>query len=192
MKSKIVIVDNFDSFTYNLKYLLEKQSDSIEIYRNNAPLSVLTAAAEQATHLVISPGPGKPRDAGNAPELLANAARELPILGVCLGHQMIVEYFGGVVGKAEHVMHGKTDQIRHNRSALFRGLPNPFNAARYHSLLATKIGPELEVTATTGSGEVMAVKHHELPILGLQFHPESLMTLSGERLIRNFLKHQRS
>jgi anthranilate synthase/aminodeoxychorismate synthase-like glutamine amidotransferase len=186
----ILLVDNYDSFTYNLAHLFGELGAEVRVVRNDA---IDADEAEQLapSHLVISPGPGRPSDTGVSMELLRRLGPTTPTLGVCLGHQAIVEVFGGKVGQAKRLVHGKAAAVAHDGRGLFAGLPDPFEAGRYHSLAATDVPDELEVCATTEDGEVMAVRHRELPIDGIQFHPESVLTPSGPDLARNFLEGRR-
>jgi anthranilate synthase/aminodeoxychorismate synthase-like glutamine amidotransferase len=175
----ILLVDNYDSFTYNLVHLFAELGADVVVRRNDAPdLERLRPSA-----LVISPGPGRP------PERVVALVREtrVPTLGVCLGHQAIVQAFGGEIGSARELVHGKSCLVRHDGRGLFAGLPEELEAGRYHSLAAESIPDELEISATADDGEVMAVRHRELPIDGVQFHPESVLTPLGRELARNFL-----
>ena len=183
----ILLVDNYDSFTYNLAHLFGELGAEVEVRRNDA---IDADEAEQLTpsHLVISPGPGRPSEAGATPEIIRRLAPRIPTLGVCLGHQAIVEVFGGEVDRAKTLVHGKASVISHDGLGLFRGLPEDFIAGRYHSLAAISIPEELDVSATCGEGEVMAVRHRELRVDGVQFHPESVLTPIGPELARNFLE----
>jgi anthranilate synthase/aminodeoxychorismate synthase-like glutamine amidotransferase len=182
----ILVVDNYDSFTYNLVHLLAELGADVRVFRNDA-IDPDAAERLRPSHLVVSPGPGHPADAGATVEIVRRLARTTPTLGVCLGHQAIVEAFGGEVGPARRLVHGKSSPVRHDGRGLFRGLPQPFAAGRYHSLAATGVPAALEVSATCEEGEVMAVRHRELPIDGVQFHPESVLTPDGALLARNFL-----
>ena len=182
----ILLVDNYDSFTYNLAHLFEELGAEVIVRRNDA-IDAETAARLGATHLVISPGPGRPADAGATPELVRNLAPRIPTLGVCLGHQAIVEGFGGEIAAARELVHGKACTVKHDGRGLFTGLPTELEAGRYHSLAAETVPDELEVSATSDDGEVMAVRHRELPIDGIQFHPESVLTPLGLEIARNFL-----
>jgi anthranilate synthase component II len=183
----ILLIDNYDSFTYNLAHLFGELGAEVDVRRNDA---IDADEAEQLapSHLVISPGPGRPADAGSTPEIIRRLAPSTPTLGVCLGHQAIVEVFGGEVGQAKTLVHGKASVISHDGLGLFRGLPDDFIAGRYHSLAATSIPEELDVSATCGDGEVMAVRHRELRVDGVQFHPESVLTPIGPDLAKNFLE----
>ncbi|MFL5920828.1 MAG: anthranilate synthase component II [Gaiellaceae bacterium] len=182
----ILLVDNYDSFTYNLAHLFGELGAEVTVLRNDA-IDAAGAARLGATHLVISPGPGRPSHAGATPEIIRRLAPSLPTLGVCLGHQAIVEVFGGEIGLARELVHGKACTVRHDGRGLFAGLPEQLEAGRYHSLAADTIPAELEVSATAEDGEVMAVRHRELPVDGIQFHPESVLTPLGRELARNFL-----
>jgi anthranilate synthase/aminodeoxychorismate synthase-like glutamine amidotransferase len=186
----ILLVDNYDSFTYNLAHLLQELGAEVTVIRND---QIDADAAERLapTHLVISPGPGRPEDAGATLEIVKRLGPRIPTLGVCLGHQAIVEAFGGEVGQAQRLVHGKASAIAHDGEGLFTGLPDPLEGGRYHSLAATKVPDVLEVCATTEDGEVMAVRHRGLPIDGIQFHPESVLTPDGPALARNFLEGRR-
>jgi anthranilate synthase component 2 len=186
----ILLVDNYDSFTYNLAHLFGELGAQVRVVRNDA-ISADQAERLAPSHLVISPGPGRPRDTGVSIELLRRLGPTTPTLGVCLGHQAIVEAFDGEVGQAKQLVHGKAAEVAHDGRGLFAGLPDPFEAGRYHSLAATRVPDELEVCATTEDGEVMAVRHRELPIDGIQFHPESVLTPAGPQLARNFLEGRR-
>jgi len=188
----MLIIDNFDSFTYNLVQGFRSQGAEVDVFRNNA-IDVAEAKALQPSHLVISPGPGRPSDAGISMELIKAFASEIPILGVCLGHQCIVEAFGGEITYAKQLMHGKISAINHDQKTIFSSLDNPMTAGRYHSLAAEKttLPDELEITATTPDDEVMAVRHKTYLIEGVQFHPESVLTPEGDELMRNFLQQTR-
>jgi anthranilate synthase component 2 len=183
----MLLIDNYDSFTYNLAHLFGELGAAVEVRRNDA-IDAAGAERLKPSHLVVSPGPGRPADAGATPEIVRRLAPRIPTLGVCLGHQAIVEVFGGDVGAARTLVHGKASVISHDGQGLFDGLPQDFLAGRYHSLAATSIPEELEVSATCGDGEVMAVRHRELPVDGVQFHPESVLTPLGPDLARNFLE----
>jgi anthranilate synthase/aminodeoxychorismate synthase-like glutamine amidotransferase len=183
----ILLVDNYDSFTYNLAHLFGELGAEVAVYRNDE-IDVHMAEGLSPSHVVISPGPGRPAGAGATLELVRRLAPRVPTLGVCLGHQAIVEAFGGEVGRARALVHGKATEIRHDGRGLFDGLPEPLEAGRYHSLAATRVPECLEVSATAADGEVMAVRHRELPVDGVQFHPESVLTPAGPALARNFLE----
>ncbi len=183
----ILVIDNYDSFTYNLVHLFEELGADVRVHRNDA-LTADEAERLAPSHLVISPGPGRPRDAGVSLELIRRLGPTTPTLGVCLGHQAIVEAFGGAVGQARALLHGKASTVEHDGEGVFAGPPQGLEAGRYHSLAATRVPEELEVTARTPDGEVMGVRHRELPIEGVQFHPESVLTPLGRDLLRNFLR----
>ena len=189
----ILFVDNYDSFTYNLVSMMVVLEPRLEVVRNDA-VTVAQVQAMDLDGLVISPGPGHPRDAGVCPALVAALASTVPILGVCLGHQIIVEAFGGTVARAQRPMHGKTSPMTHDSSGLLAGLPNPFPVGRYHSLAARKDSmPEsLLVQGTSPDGEIMAVRHRDYDCHGVQFHPESILTPGGLDLLRNFVDLCRS
>ncbi len=182
----ILLIDNYDSFTYNLAHLFGALGSEVVVRRNDE-ITAAEAEALAPSQLVVSPGPGRPADSGATPEIVARLARTTPVLGVCLGHQAIVEVFGGEVGYARELVHGKASPVRHDGGGLFTGLPDPFEAGRYHSLAATRLPDVLEPTAYAEDGEVMAVRHRELPVVGVQFHPESVLTPDGPALARNFL-----
>jgi anthranilate synthase/aminodeoxychorismate synthase-like glutamine amidotransferase len=185
---RLLLIDNYDSFTYNLVQAFLVLGADVIVYRNDA-ISVAEAEALAPTHLVISPGPGRPGDAGVSMEMIRHFAGRVPVLGVCLGHQSIVEAFGGEIVSAAELMHGKTSLIRHDGDGLFQGLPDPCEVGRYHSLAAQRerIPDSLVVTARTQDGEVMGVRHRALAVAGVQFHPESVLTPDGPRLLGNFL-----
>jgi anthranilate synthase/aminodeoxychorismate synthase-like glutamine amidotransferase len=188
VSARILLIDNYDSFTYNLVQAFLVLDADVDVHRNDQ-ISVDQARVGDYTHLVISPGPGRPEDAGVSLDMIAAFERELPILGVCLGHQSLVQHFGGRIVSAARLMHGKTSQIEHDGKSLFAGLPQPCEVGRYHSLAAERdnIPDCLEVTARTTGGEIMGVRHRELPIEGVQFHPESVLTPDGPTLLGNFL-----
>jgi anthranilate synthase/aminodeoxychorismate synthase-like glutamine amidotransferase len=183
----ILLIDNYDSFTYNLAHLFGELGAEVIVRRNDA-IDADEAERLGPSHLVLSPGPGRPADAGECVPVAQRLARRVPILGVCLGHQAVVEAFGGEIGHAKRLVHGKPSEISHDGRGLFAGLPQPFEAGRYHSLAATGIPDCLEVSATCADDEVMAVRHRELPVDGLQFHPESVLTPLGPEIARNFLE----
>jgi para-aminobenzoate synthetase component 2 len=188
-KVRLLMIDNYDSFTYNLVQYLGELGAELEVRRNDA-IDVAGVRAMAPEAIVISPGPCTPREAGISVALLREMAGELPILGVCLGHQCVGEAFGGKVVRAGRLMHGKTSPILHDGKTIFAGLPSPFDAMRYHSLLvaADSIPSCLEVSARTAEGEVMGLRHRSLPVEGIQFHPESIGTPEGRRLLANFLR----
>jgi anthranilate synthase/aminodeoxychorismate synthase-like glutamine amidotransferase len=180
------MLDNYDSFTYNLVHLFEELGAEVRVFRNDA-ITVEEAERLAPSHLVVSPGPGRPADAGISVELIRRLGPRVPTLGVCLGHQAIVEAFGGRVGQAKALLHGKSSLVEHDGRGVFAGLAPNLEAGRYHSLAAIEIPAELEVSARTPDGEVMGVRHRELPIEGVQFHPESVLTPAGPELGKNFL-----
>lgn len=184
----ITMIDNYDSFTYNLVQYLGELGATVRVYRNDA-VTVEQIAAEEPTAIVVSPGPCDPAHAGISKEIIATLGPRIPTLGVCLGHQCLGEVFGGRVVRAPEIMHGKTSLIYHNGRELFVDLPSPFEAIRYHSLIVERAGlPEcLEVTAQTSDGLIMGLRHVDFPIWGVQFHPESILTRAGKDILRNFL-----
>jgi anthranilate synthase component II len=184
----ILVIDNYDSFTYNLVHYLNELGAETLVHRNDA-LSVQEALGMHPEGVLLSPGPCTPNEAGICLSLLRAAPADVPILGVCLGHQAIGQAYGGDVVRAKTVMHGKTSQIHHADKGIFKGLPNPFTATRYHSLAIKQetLPPELEVTAWTEDGEIMGVQHRERNVHGVQFHPESIATEGGHALLANFL-----
>ena len=185
---RLLLIDNYDSFTYNLVQAFLVLGAEVQVMRNDA-IDVAGAEARDPTHLCISPGPGAPRDAGVSMAMIRAFAGRIPVLGVCLGHQSIVEAFGGEVVRAGRLMHGKTSPIRHDGLGVFAGLPSPCEVGRYHSLIAAagRLPATLTVSARTDEGEIMGVRHTELQVEGVQFHPESILTNEGERLLGNFL-----
>ena len=189
--ARIFLVDNYDSFTYNLVQAFRALGAEVLVYRNDE-ISVDDALSLEPTHVVISPGPGRPDDAGLSLAMIDAFRNRVPMLGVCLGHQCLVQYFGGEIVRAPRLMHGKTSPVTHDGSALFAGLSQPFEAGRYHSLCAEAgtLPDDLVVTARTDRDEIMAVRHRELPIVGVQFHPESVLTPEGDRLMANFLEQE--
>jgi anthranilate synthase/aminodeoxychorismate synthase-like glutamine amidotransferase len=182
----ILLIDNYDSFTYNLAHLFGELGAEVVVRRNDA-ISAEDAEQLGPSHLVISPGPGRPADAGATPAIVRRLSQRVPTLGVCLGHQAIVECFGGSIGRAKTLVHGKASVISHDGLGLFRNLPEDFLAGRYHSLAAASIPNVLEVSAMCDDDEVMGVRHRDLPINGVQFHPESVLTSIGPDIARNFL-----
>ncbi len=186
----ILMIDNYDSFTYNLVQYFGELKAEMKVFRNDA-LTVADIRAMKPEKIVISPGPGRPEDAGVSVPVIKELAGTVPILGVCLGHQGIGYAYGGKIINAKRLMHGKTSMITHNGKDLFAGLPQPFEATRYHSLVIDKnsLPSSLEVTAwTTDDGEIMGVRHKTLPLWGVQFHPESILTTEGKNLLKNFLR----
>jgi len=184
----LFVLDNYDSFTYNLVQYFGELGAEIVIRRNDE-LTAAQVAALRPERLVISPGPCTPNEAGISNELIRTLGSKIPVLGVCLGHQCIGHVFGGEVVRAGRLMHGKTSPIEHNGQGVFQNLPNPFEATRYHSLLVRRetLPDCLEITAQTAEKEIMGLRHRELPIHGVQFHPESILTLEGKKLLQNFL-----
>ena len=185
---RMLLIDNYDSFTYNLVQAFAALGADVIVHRNDA-ITVEAARGLKPTHLVISPGPGRPDDAGVSMDMIEAFAEELPILGVCLGHQCLVQRFGGKIVRAERLMHGKTSNAKHDGRTLYAGLSQPLEVGRYHSLCAEHDSlPEMfEVSARTERGEIMGVRHKTLPLEGVQFHPESVLTPEGDRLMANFL-----
>ena len=185
---RLLLIDNYDSFTYNLVQAFLVLGAEVHVYRNDA-MTVDEALAFAPSHLCISPGPGTPYDAGVSMDMIRAFAGRLPVLGVCLGHQSIVEVFGGKVVRAGRLMHGKTSIIQHDGHTLFEGLPQPCEVGRYHSLIAApeSLPPELEVSARTAESEIMGVRHRTFMVEGVQFHPESILTPDGPALMKNFL-----
>jgi anthranilate synthase/aminodeoxychorismate synthase-like glutamine amidotransferase len=185
---RLLLIDNYDSFTYNLVQAFLVLGADVLVYRNDA-ITVEEARDLTPTHLCISPGPGTPYDAGVSMDMIRAFAGRVPVLGVCLGHQSIVEVFGGKVVRAGRLMHGKTSLVQHDGIGLFADLPQPCEVGRYHSLIAAPatLPPELTVTARTPEGEIMGVRHRDLAVEGVQFHPESILTPQGPRLLGNFL-----
>ena len=185
---RLLLVDNYDSFTYNLVQAFLVLGADVLVHRNDA-ITVEQARALAPTHLCISPGPGTPHDAGVSMEMIRAFAGQIPVFGVCLGHQSIVEVFGGDVVRAGRLMHGKVSNVEHDGRGIFAGLPQPFAAGRYHSLIAKPetLPKVLEVSARTAEGEIMGVRHRELVVDGVQFHPESILTPDGPQLMGNFL-----
>jgi anthranilate synthase component II len=185
----ILIIDNYDSFTYNLVQYIGSINPNLEVVRNDK-ITIKEIKEKNPTHIVISPGPGKPEDAGISIEIIKAFGEYIPILGICLGHQAITVAFGGKVERANEIIHGKTSIISHSESKLFKNIPEKFNATRYHSLVAMQEGfpSELKITAKLKNGLIMALEHKTLPIYGVQFHPESIITEFGMVLIENFIK----
>lgn len=190
----ILMIDNYDSFTYNLVQYLGELGAEVEVYRNDA-ITVDAVAAKRPSHIVLSPGPCTPNEAGICLDLIAQLQGRFPILGVCLGHQAIGQAYGGTVSRAREVMHGKVSRIHHKSRGVFKDLPTPYTATRYHSLIVERAGlpADFEITAWTehadgGMDEVMGLRHRSLPIEGVQFHPESILTEHGHHLLRNFLE----
>lgn len=184
----LVVIDNYDSFTYNLVQYLGELGAAPQVFRNDA-VTLDELRDLQPSHIVISPGPGQPDDGGISNEVIRELGSNTPLLGVCLGHQCIGQVFGGKVERAPRLMHGKTSAVYHKGRGVFYGVPSPFQATRYHSLIVEEPLPDfLEVTAFTSQGEVMGLVHREYPITGVQFHPESILTEHGKRILQNFLE----
>jgi anthranilate synthase/aminodeoxychorismate synthase-like glutamine amidotransferase len=183
---KVLMVDNYDSFTWNLVHLFEELGAEVDVFRNDA-ITVEEAEALEPDRVVVSPGPGRPEDAGVSVELIRALGASVPTLGVCLGHQAIVEAFGGHVGQARSLLHGKASRVRHDGAGIFAGLPQEIDAGRYHSLAAVDVPETLIVSARTDDGEVMGVRHRQYRIEGVQFHPESVLTPDGAAMAKNFL-----
>jgi anthranilate synthase/aminodeoxychorismate synthase-like glutamine amidotransferase len=188
---RMLLIDNYDSFTYNLVQAFAAMGADVRVFRNDA-ITIDDARALEPTHLVISPGPGRPDDAGISLAMIEAFKDTVPLLGVCLGHQCLVQHFGGEIVRAQRLMHGKTSLATHDGKRLFDGLPQPMEVGRYHSLCAEhgSLPAELEITAETEQGEIMGVRHRTLPLEGVQFHPESVLTPDGETLMANFLRMQ--
>ena len=188
----LLMIDNYDSFTYNLVQYLGELGEDLQVFRNDK-ISLSEIADMAPDRIVISPGPCTPKEAGISVETIRNFAGKIPILGVCLGHQSIGEAFGGEVVRAPYLMHGKTSMVRHDGRTIFQGLPNPFEATRYHSLIVKRdtLPAVLEVSAWTDDGVIMGLRHKEYAVEGVQFHPESILTTVGKNLLRNFLKLRR-
>ncbi|MGZ0051272.1 aminodeoxychorismate/anthranilate synthase component II [Brevibacillus gelatini] len=184
----ILMIDNYDSFTYNLVQYVGELGEELQVYRNDK-ITLEEIERLAPDYLMVSPGPCTPNEAGISMEAISHFAGKIPILGVCLGHQSIGQVFGAKVIRAERLMHGKTSPVIHDGKTIFRDIPSPFTAARYHSLIVeeSSIPSELEVTARTSEGEIMAIRHREYPIEGVQFHPESIITEYGKQLLQNFL-----
>lgn len=189
----ILVIDNYDSFTYNLVQYLGELGEQVKVYRNDE-IDIEGIEKLQPNHLLLSPGPCTPNEAGITLDVIAHFKGKIPIFGVCLGHQAIGQAFGGKVVRAQRLMHGKTSPIYHEGQSVFKELPSPFTATRYHSLLVERESlPEcLEITASTEEGEIMGLRHREYPIEGVQFHPESIITDHGHQMLRNFLKSKAS
>jgi anthranilate synthase/aminodeoxychorismate synthase-like glutamine amidotransferase len=186
---RMLLIDNYDSFTYNLVQAFAALGADVAVYRNDM-IDVAAARALEPTHLVISPGPGRPENAGVSLAMIDAFAGAVPVLGVCLGHQCLVHHFGGRIVRAERLMHGKTSAVKHDGKTIFANLPQPLEVGRYHSLCAehASLPDLLELTAETDRGEIMGVRHTKLPLEGVQFHPESVLTPDGEQLLANFLR----
>ena len=185
----LLVIDNYDSFTYNLVQMMSGQGADIRVFRNDK-ISVVDAARMAPDGIVISPGPCTPAEAGVSVDMIRHFSGKVPVLGVCLGHQSLVVAFGGVIGHADRIMHGKTSLVQYEESPLYKGMKNPFPAGRYHSLVVkpADLPAELLIDATSDDGEIMGVRHREHSTYGVQFHPESVLTPGGKRLLRNFLR----
>jgi len=185
----ILVIDNYDSFTYNIVQYLGEMGVDIEVVRNDE-VTVEDILKKKPDHILISPGPCSPKEAGVSVDVIKQLAGKIPILGVCLGHQSIGYAFGGDIVRAGKLMHGKTSQITHDGKGVFKGLPNPFRATRYHSLVIKRetLPKDLIITAESEDGEIMGVRHKTLPVEGVQFHPESILTEAGKDLLRNFVE----
>src|SRR2546421_3740871 len=186
---KLLVIDNYDSFTYNLVQLFGEMDVDLTVKRNDE-ISIDEIKKLKPDRICISPGPGRPEDAGISSDLIRELGPRVPILGVCLGHQCIAQAFGGEVVRAERLMHGKTSQIHHQLRGVFKDLPEPLEATRYHSLIVKRdsVPDSLEITAETDAGEIMGLQHRQFPIHGVQFHPESILTAEGRKLLENFLR----
>jgi anthranilate synthase/aminodeoxychorismate synthase-like glutamine amidotransferase len=184
---RVLVLDNYDSFTWNLVHLFEERGAEVHVHRNDA-ITVEEAAALRPDRLVVSPGPGRPEDAGLSLALIRALGPEVPTLGVCLGHQAIVEAFGGSIGQARSLLHGKASVIHHDGHGVFAGLPEEIEVGRYHSLAAATVPNDLVITARTDDDEVMGVRHRSYPVEGVQFHPESVLTPTGGTMADNFLR----
>lgn len=184
----VIIIDNYDSFTYNLYQYIGENGKKVKVYKNDE-IDIEKFKSLNISRIVLSPGPGRPEESGITMDVIRSFAGKVPILGVCLGHQAIGEVFGGKIVQANTLMHGKTSLIYHNNADIFKGIENPFMAMRYHSLVIKKdsLSSDIEVIATDRQGEIMAIKHNKYPIYGLQFHPESIGTESGRQIIKTFL-----
>ena len=190
---RMLLIDNYDSFTYNVVQAFAALGAEVTVHRNDA-ITVDAALELDPTHLVISPGPGRPEDAGVSLAMIAAFAGHVPVLGICLGHQSLVQHFGGEIVRADRLMHGKTSMAEHDGLTIFDGLPQPLEVGRYHSLCAQRgsLPDALELTAETDRGEIMGVRHKTLPLEGVQFHPESVLTPEGRQLMANFLRMKAS
>lgn len=189
MSNQVLMIDNYDSFTYNLVQAFLTLGAEVSVETNDG-VTVEEALEMKPTHVVISPGPGRPENAGISIDVIKAFAGRAPVLGVCLGHQALAAAFGSTVASAQVLMHGKPSPVYHDRRTIYQGLPNPFAAGRYHSLavLEEDLSPEFEIASYTSEGEIMGIRHRELALEGVQFHPESLLTPAGDRLLQNFLE----
>jgi len=186
----ILMIDNYDSFTFNIVQYLEQMGEKVETYRNDK-ITPEEIKRKKPRAIFLSPGPCTPKEAGITVDVISEFYKDVPIMGICLGHQSIGYAFGAKVLRADRIMHGKTSQVKHDGKTIFAGLPNPFPAGRYHSLIVVRetLPDFLEVSAETEEGEIMGLRHKEYPVEGIQFHPESVLTPQGKRIIRNFLKY---
>jgi len=186
----ILMIDNYDSFTYNLVQYLGELGQALKVFRNDR-VSIEKIRRLHPKKIVISPGPGRPKDAGISSKIIKEFSGKIPILGVCLGHQCIAEVFGGKIVQAKRIMHGKTSSIYHSNDRIFKGIKNPFVATRYHSLIVNRktFPKSLEIIAWTKEKEIMGLKHKEYPIWGVQFHPESILTKEGKKILKNFIQN---
>jgi anthranilate synthase component II len=189
----ILMIDNYDSFTYNLVHYFLELGEQVQVFRNDA-IELTTIVRKRPRSIVISPGPGTPQQAGISVDLIRSLSGRIPILGVCLGHQALGVAFGARIGQAKRLMHGKLSNIRHDGKTIYRGLKNPFEATRYHSLVVERksLPSCLTVTAVSEDGEIMGLRHNQLPVEGVQFHPESILTTEGKQLLHNFLTYYSS
>ena len=187
---KVLVIDNYDSFTYNLVQLFGEMDDVDLVVKRNDEVTLDEIKNLNPDRICISPGPGRPENAGISSDLIREFGSKIPILGVCLGHQCIAQVFGGEVVRAERLMHGKTSEIHHQHRGVFKNLAEPLEATRYHSLIVKResVPDSLEITAETDEGEIMGLQHREFPIHGVQFHPESILTTEGRKLLANFLR----
>jgi len=187
-RDMILMIDNYDSFTYNLVQYISELGEKLDVYRNDK-VGIIEIKRLKPSHIVISPGPGRPGNAGISNQVIKEFGPHMPVLGVCLGHQCIGEVFGGRVIGAKKLMHGKTSMIYHDRNPIFKGMSNPFEATRYHSLIVEKktLPSCLKITAWTEDNEIMGLKHKKFPVWGVQFHPESILTKQGKQLLKNFI-----
>ena len=185
----LIVVDNYDSFTYNLVQYLGEMGEDIKVFRNDK-ITVKEIELLKPDKLIISPGPGRPQDAGISKEVIKYFGGHVPILGVCLGHQAIAEVYGAVVERGDKIMHGKVSDVYHEGQTIFKGVPSPFTATRYHSLVVRpdSVKSPIAVTAWTADKEIMALRHSDIPTWGVQFHPESILTVEGKKILKNFLE----
>ena len=185
----ILVIDNYDSFTYNLVQQMGQLGAQLHVARNDQ-ITLDEIRDMQPSHIVISPGPGTPHDGGVSLDIVEQLGPSTPILGVCLGHQCVGQSYGGQVIRADRLMHGKTSMIQHEGAAIFADVPNPFEATRYHSLIVSQPPDALSIIATTADGEIMGLQHKQYPVIGVQFHPESILTIHGPRILQNFLENR--